>query len=89
MKAPPFWAGRSTNTARAALIVSILALVGAWGGPALARTLITGDQIARNTVTGRNVAGLSGRDVVANGLDGSDIDEQSLEQVPDAPGPAR
>ncbi len=72
------------TTARAALIVSILACVGAWGGPAVARSLITGDEIARNTVTGRNVAGLSGRDIVPNGLDGSDIDEQSLDQVPSA-----
>ncbi len=72
------------NTARAALIVSCLALVGAWGGPAVARSLITGDQIARNTVTGRNVAGLSGRDIVRDGIDGSDIDEESLEPVPRA-----
>lgn len=69
---------------RAALAISILALIGAWGGPAVARSLITGDQIARNTVTGRNVANLSGRDVVPDGIDGSDIDEQSLEQVPRA-----
>lgn len=72
------------TTARAALVVSVLALVGAWGGPAIARTLITGDDIARNSVTGRNVAGLSGRDVVRDGIDGSDIDEQSLETVPRA-----
>ena len=75
---------RRMTSGRAALVVAALALIGAWGGPAVARTLITGDQIARNTVTGRNVAGLSGRDVVPNGIDGSDIDEQSLEQVPNA-----
>jgi hypothetical protein len=72
------------NTARAALVISILACVGAWVGPAVARSLIHGSDIARNTVTGRNVARLSGRDVVANGIDGSDIDEQSLDQVPNA-----
>lgn len=70
--------------ARAALVISVLACVGAWVGPAIARTLIHGDGIARNTVTGRNVAGLSGRDIVPNGLDGSDIDEGSLDQVPSA-----
>lgn len=67
-----------------ALVIAVLALIGAWGGPAAARALIHGRDIAANTVTGRNVAGLSGRDVVFNGLDGSDIDEQSLDRVPAA-----
>ncbi len=77
-----------------ALVISILALLGAWGGPAVARTLIRSPDIAdhtirgrdvrSNTITGRNVAGLSGRDIVRNGLDGSDIDEGSLDPVPDA-----
>lgn len=67
-----------------ALLLALLAVVGVWAGPALARTLITGRDIAPNSVTGRNVEGLSGRDIVPNGLDGSDIDEQSLDIVPRA-----
>ncbi len=77
-----------------ALVLSFLALLGAWGGPAVARSLIRSPDIAdhtirgrdvrSNTITGRNVAGLSGRDVVPNGLDGSDIDEGSLDAVPNA-----
>jgi hypothetical protein len=35
-------------------------------------------------VTGAEVKKLSGRDVIRNGLDGSDIDENTLDVVPDA-----
>lgn len=78
----------------AALIISCLALVGAWGGPAVADQLITsrdvkdrslsGRDLRSNTITGRNVARLSGRDLLADSLDGTDIFEQSLGQVPRA-----
>jgi hypothetical protein len=77
-----------------ALIVAIVALVVACAGSATAAKLITGAQIkdrsikgrdiGANTVTGRNVARLSGRDIIKNGLDGSDIDENTLDPVPDA-----
>jgi hypothetical protein len=67
-----------------ALVIAVLALAGLWGGPAVARSLIHGSDIAADTVTGRNVKDLSGRDVVSNGIDGSDIDEASLDQVPSA-----
>lgn len=76
------------------MIISVLALVGAWGGPAVADRLITsrdvkdrslsGRDLRSNTVTGRNVARLSGRDVIPDGLDGTDIFEPSLGQVPRA-----
>src|SRR3954465_136583 len=45
---------------------------------------LRGKDVGSNTITGRNVAKLSGRDVIPNGLDGSDIDEDTLETVPSA-----
>src|SRR4051812_26972254 len=45
---------------------------------------LRGKDIGTNTVTGRNVAGITGRDVLTNGLDGSDIDESTFEAVPEA-----
>lgn len=75
--------------ARAALVVSILALLGAWGGPALADHLLTGRQIKdrsltgrdmkSNSVTGRVVSGLSGRDIAPDSIDGSDVAEETLD----------
>jgi hypothetical protein len=77
-----------------ALLVAILALVIACGGSATAASLITsknvkdrsllGKDMKSSTVTGRNVANLSGRDIIPNGLDGSDIDEETLDRVPNA-----
>ncbi len=86
------------------LVIACIALAGAWGGPAVAQSLLTGASIQNNslttsdirdrtlrgrdvhsnTITGRNVAGLSGRDIIKNGLDGSDIDEGTFEIVPRA-----
>src|SRR3954462_7620379 len=43
-----------------------------------------GRDVAANALTGRNIKGLSGRDVIPNGLDGSDIDESTFETVPQA-----
>lgn len=77
-----------------ALVVAVIALVVSCAGTAGARILITskdvkdgslqGKDIRANTITGRNVKGLSGRDVLKNGLDGSDIDEATLDTVPSA-----
>lgn len=44
------------------------------------RTLTSRD-IKSNSLTGRVVANLSGRDIIDDGLDGSDIDERTLEAV--------
>lgn len=77
-----------------ALVVAVVALVVSCAGSAGATILITskdvkdgslqGKDIRANTITGRNVKGLSGRDVLKNGLDGSDIDEATLDTVPSA-----
>ncbi len=77
-----------------ALVVALVALAGTWGGPAVARVLVTGKDVRNrslsgrdlksNSVTGRVVARLSGRDVVDDGLDGTDILERSLGVVPRA-----
>ena len=77
-----------------ALVVAFLALLGAWGGPAVAKKLITssdikdrsiqGRDIRSNTVTGRIVKNLSARDLLPDSLDGSVIDESQLGQVPSA-----
>jgi hypothetical protein len=77
-----------------ALIVSVIALVVACAGSATAAVLVTsrdikdhtirGRDIRTGAVTGRQVKGLSGRDVIRNGLDGSDIDEDTLDPVPNA-----
>ena len=71
-----------------ALAISIIALVGAWGGPAMAKALIDsgdikdrsikGRDVAGSTITSRNVTGLRGSDIVPDSLDGSDIDERTL-----------
>jgi hypothetical protein len=76
------------------LIISCLALVGAWGGPAVAAKLITGNDVKdrsltgrdlrSNTITGRNVANLSGRDIQRDSLDGTDVIEDLLATVPRA-----
>ena len=78
----------------AALIISCLALVGAWGGPAVAAKLITskdvkdrslaGRDLRSNTITGRNVENLTGRDIQRDSLDGTDIVEDLLAPVPHA-----
>lgn len=77
-----------------AVIIAFIALLGAWGGPAVAQSLIgskhikdasiRGRDIRANTITGRHVKNLTGRDIRPNGLDGSDIDEETLDQVPSA-----
>jgi hypothetical protein len=76
------------------LIISCLALVGAWGGPAVAARLITskdvkdrslsGRDLRSNTITGRTAGNLSGRDLLPDSVDGTDILESSLGQVPRA-----
>lgn len=78
----------------AALIISCLALVGAWGGPAVAAKLITskdvkdrslsGRDLRTGTITGRNVKNLSGRDIQTDSLDGTDVIEELLGPVPRA-----
>jgi hypothetical protein len=45
---------------------------------------ISGRDIRSNTVTGRNVKGLSGRDILQDSLDGWNIFEQGLGEVPRA-----
>src|SRR4051812_45095271 len=45
---------------------------------------LRGRDVAANTITGRNVSGLSGRDIIRNGLDGSDVDESTFDVVPEA-----
>ena len=77
-----------------ALIVALVALAGTWGGPAVAAQLFTGKDVRNrsltgrdlksNSVTGRVVARLSGRDVIDDGLDGTDTLERSLATVPRA-----
>lgn len=69
-------------------------LLGAWGGPAVAQRLLTGKDIKdrsltgaefkKNTLTGRVVANLSGRDIRRDSLDGTDIDESTLGEIPRA-----
>ncbi len=76
------------------MIISCLALVGAWGGPAVASKLITskdvkdrslsGRDLRTNTIVGRNVQNLSGRDIQTDSLDGTDIIEDALGPVPRA-----
>jgi hypothetical protein len=77
------------------MVVAVIALVVACAGSATAATLIrstkqvkdrslTGKDLKRDSVTGAEVMKLSGRDVIRNGLDGSDIDESTLDLVPDA-----
>src|SRR4051794_32448092 len=71
-----------------ALVISIIALIGAWGGPAVARSLIgskevkdrslQGRDIASSTITSRNVTALKGSDILPDSLDGSDISERTL-----------
>ena len=68
-----------------ALVLSIIAIVIACAGSAGAAVLVTsktikdrsirGKDVRSNTLTGRTIKGLSGRDVIRDGLDGSDIDE--------------
>jgi hypothetical protein len=77
-----------------ALLVAMIALVVACAGSATAASLITsadiknrsirGRDIRSETITSRNVKKLSGRDVIRNGLDGSDINENTLDPVPNA-----
>src|SRR4051794_16872774 len=45
---------------------------------------LRGKDVGANTMTGRNVSRLSGRDIIPNGIDGSDIDEGTLDAVPNA-----
>lgn len=78
----------------APLVLSIIALVGAWGGPAVAKALLgskdirdrslRGRDVAGNAITSRHVTGLRGRDIVPDSLEGSDIDESTLRRVADA-----
>src|SRR4051794_29116851 len=87
-----------------ALVIALLALAGAWGGPAVASSLIgtkdvrngsltthdvkdrtlRGKDVRSNTLTGRVISGLSGRDIRPDALDGSNIDESTLGEVPRA-----
>ena len=79
---------------RAALIVAVLAVSGIWAGPAISAALITGANVKdrtltgrdvkSNTLTGRVVAGLSGRDLLPDSVDGTDVLESSFSQVPSA-----
>lgn len=56
----------------AALTISCLALVGAWGGPAVAETLISSKHVRNNSLTSADVKdrSLKGRDVRSNTLTG-------------------
>lgn len=75
-------------------MLSLLVLFGAWGGPAVAQRLFTGKDIKDrsltgaefkgNTLTGRVVGNLSGRDVRRDSLDGTDINEATLGEIPRA-----
>jgi hypothetical protein len=77
-----------------ALVISIIALIGAWGGPAVARALIDskdvkdrslqGRDVASSTITSRNVTGLRGSDIIPDSLEGSDINERTL-NIPKVP----
>jgi hypothetical protein len=87
-----------------ALVIALLALVGSWGGPAVAAQLIGSKQVRdeslksrdikdrsllgrdlqSNTLTGRVIKGLSSRDILRDSLDGTTIDESSLDEVPRA-----
>jgi len=79
---------------RAALILAVVAVMGIWGGPAIAAKLITGKEVKdrsltgkdlkSNSVTGRVAAGLSGRDILSDSIDGTDVLESSLAPVPNA-----
>jgi hypothetical protein len=76
-------------TARAALILAVVALVAAMGGTAVGAKLLTGKDIrdrsieARDlrtgSVTGRVAHNLTGRDIQKDSLDGSDIAEETLD----------
>ena len=78
------------------MVIAVLALVGAWGGTAVAAGLIgssdirdrslRGRDVRSNTLTGRVVSGLSGRDIRRDSLDGTNIDESTLAEVPRAAG---
>jgi hypothetical protein len=50
---------------------------------------LLGRDMKSNTLTGRTIKGLSSRDMVLEGIDGSVIDESSLTEVPRAAGAAR
>lgn len=77
-----------------ALVISIIALIGSWGGPAVAAKLVDsgdvrdrslkGRDIASATIGGRQVTGLTGRDIVPDSLQGSDIQERTLGKVAEA-----
>ena len=65
---------------RAALVISFLALLGAWGGPALADALLTGRDIKDGSLTGRDVRNesLTSRDVRDRSLHGRDLKSNSV-----------
>lgn len=76
--------------ARAAFIVSVIALVGAWAGPAVAeRVFFTGKDVKNGSLTGRDIKNrsLKGRDMKSNsvtgrvvsGLTGRDIARDSID----------
>jgi len=72
-----------------ALVVAFIALVGAWGGPAVAQSLIGGREVRDGSLTGRDIRNrsLTGRELrsntvtgrVVDGLSGRDIADDTLD----------
>ena len=58
-----------------ATVIACIALVGAWGGPALADALITGADVRNGSLTSRDVKNksLSGRDLRSNTITGRNV----------------
>lgn len=65
---------------RVALAVALLALIGTWGGPAVAAKFITGKDVADGSLTGRDVKrnSIGHRDVKDRSLRGRDFKSNSL-----------
>jgi hypothetical protein len=72
-----------------ALVIAVIALAGAWGGPAVAQSLIGSAEVKNNSLTSRDIKNrsLKGRDLKSNtitgrvvkGLSGADIVDDGLD----------
>jgi hypothetical protein len=77
-----------------ATILALIAVLATWTTSSFAARLLTGKDIRdrsltgaelrSNSVTGRVVANLSGRDLLTDSIDGTDVEESSLAEVPSA-----
>src|SRR3712207_2255282 len=58
-----------------ATVIATLALVGAWGGPAVAASLVDGGDVKNESLTGRDIRNrsITGADIKANSITGGDV----------------